>query len=160
MFDDNVGRRRLLFSVHTLSLLIFTFSRINELKLGSHVFYRDRNLRQHSSNIQLFSREAAYTRRYRCILIYPNSDHTHYPMRSDNKEFGVWCVVGSPVWKPRDMLSESVGGGGAAAGAGTATTAANTALSAPTTLPRSQRPAPRAHHLSASRKSLAPDHRH
>lgn len=63
------------------------------------------------------------------------------------KEFGVWCVVGSPVWKPRDMMSEGVPGGAGAP-------------SAPTTLPRSQRPAPRAHHLSASRKSLAPDHRH
>lgn len=71
------------------------------------------------------------------------------------KEFGVWCVVGSPVWKPRDMLSEA---GGAGVGAGTA--AAGSAPAAPTTLPRSQRPAPRAHHLSASRKSLAPDHRH
>ncbi|XP_028031777.1 protein still life, isoforms C/SIF type 2 isoform X5 [Bombyx mandarina] len=47
--------------------------------------------------------------------------------------------LGSPVWKPRDVLSE-----GAAA----------------STLPRPQRPAPRAPHLSASRKSLAPDHRH
>ncbi|CAH2992191.1 unnamed protein product [Chilo suppressalis] len=52
--------------------------------------------------------------------------------------------LGSPVWKPREMVSE----GGAVA-----------TPSAPTTLPRSQRPAPRAH-LSASRKSLAPDHRH
>ncbi|XP_063621476.1 protein still life, isoforms C/SIF type 2 isoform X9 [Cydia splendana] len=61
--------------------------------------------------------------------------------------------LGSPVWKPRDMLSEaSAGAGGAGAAGG--------APSAPTTLPRSQRPAPRAHHLSASRKSLAPDHRH
>ncbi|XP_063361123.1 protein still life, isoforms C/SIF type 2 isoform X22 [Cydia amplana] len=61
--------------------------------------------------------------------------------------------LGSPVWKPRDMMSEaSAGAGGAGAAGG--------APSAPTTLPRSQRPAPRAHHLSASRKSLAPDHRH
>ncbi|XP_038210921.1 protein still life, isoform SIF type 1 [Zerene cesonia] len=47
--------------------------------------------------------------------------------------------LGSPVWKPRDVMSEAAGA---------------------TTLPRSQRPAPRAAHLSASRKSLAPDHRH
>ncbi|CAK1604222.1 unnamed protein product [Parnassius mnemosyne] len=60
--------------------------------------------------------------------------------------------LGSPVWKPRDMMSE--------AGAGAGSAAAPSAPSAPTTLPRSQRPAPRAHHLSASRKSLAPDHRH
>ncbi|KAG7299495.1 hypothetical protein JYU34_016457 [Plutella xylostella] len=63
--------------------------------------------------------------------------------------------LGSPVWKPRDMLSEAVASGamgGAAGGAGGA--------GAPTTLPRSGRPAPRAQHLSASRKSLAPDHRH
>ncbi|CAB3221432.1 unnamed protein product [Arctia plantaginis] len=53
--------------------------------------------------------------------------------------------LGSPVWKPRDMSSEAGGGAG---GAGA------------TTLPRSGRPAPRHHHLSASRKSLAPDHRH
>ncbi|XP_023941483.2 protein still life, isoforms C/SIF type 2 isoform X11 [Bicyclus anynana] len=52
--------------------------------------------------------------------------------------------LGSPVWKPRDVMSE----------------AGPSAPSAPTTLPRSQRPAPRAPHLSASRKSLAPDHRH
>lgn len=70
------------------------------------------------------------------------------------KEFGVWCVVGSPVWKPRDM---SEPGGGGAGGVAASPVAAPTA---PTTLPRSQRPAPRAHHLSASRKSLAPDHRH
>ncbi|XP_037299260.1 protein still life, isoforms C/SIF type 2 isoform X3 [Manduca sexta] len=66
--------------------------------------------------------------------------------------------LGSPVWKPRDMLTEAggagVGGGGGAGGAG------GSGGGAPTTLPRSQRPAPRAHHLSASRKSLAPDHRH
>ncbi|XP_075970604.1 guanine nucleotide exchange factor still life isoform X17 [Anticarsia gemmatalis] len=53
--------------------------------------------------------------------------------------------LGSPVWKPRDMSTEAGGGAG---GAGA------------TTLPRSGRPAPRHHHLSASRKSLAPDHRH
>uniref|UniRef100_A0A2H1V0M9 SFRICE_004898 n=1 Tax=Spodoptera frugiperda TaxID=7108 RepID=A0A2H1V0M9_SPOFR len=57
----------------------------------------------------------------------------------------------SPVWKPRDMSSSAGGGGGGGAGAGGA---------APTTLPRSTRAAPRPHHLSASRKSLAPDHRH
>ncbi|XP_041976632.1 protein still life, isoforms C/SIF type 2 isoform X6 [Aricia agestis] len=51
--------------------------------------------------------------------------------------------LGSPVWKPRDAVSP-----------------APAAPAAPTTLPRSQRPAPRAPHLSASRKSLAPDHRH
>ncbi|KAL0840359.1 hypothetical protein ABMA28_015620 [Loxostege sticticalis] len=56
--------------------------------------------------------------------------------------------LGSPVWKPRDMVGEGGGGGGS-----------SPAPPAPTTLPRSQRPAPRAH-LSASRKSLAPDHRH
>ncbi|XP_064292085.1 protein still life, isoforms C/SIF type 2 isoform X12 [Plodia interpunctella] len=55
--------------------------------------------------------------------------------------------LGSPVWKPRDMLSE-------------AGPSAPAAAPAPTTLPRSQRQAPRALHLSASRKSLAPDHRH
>ncbi|KPJ11400.1 hypothetical protein RR48_15039 [Papilio machaon] len=55
------------------------------------------------------------------------------------------CRIRSPVWKPREV-------------AGEASPAA--AAVAPTTLPRSQRPAPRAHHLSASRKSLAPDHRH
>ncbi|CAG4937706.1 unnamed protein product [Colias eurytheme] len=71
------------------------------------------------------------------------------------KEFGVWCVVGSPVWKPRDVLSEA-GGGGAGGAGGAGASAGGT----PTTLPRSQRPAPRAAHLSASRKSLAPDHRH
>ncbi|XP_035428704.1 protein still life, isoforms C/SIF type 2 isoform X16 [Spodoptera frugiperda] len=59
--------------------------------------------------------------------------------------------LGSPVWKPRDMSSSAGGGGGGGAGAGGA---------APTTLPRSTRAAPRPHHLSASRKSLAPDHRH
>ncbi|XP_069355006.1 protein still life, isoform SIF type 1 isoform X18 [Maniola hyperantus] len=53
--------------------------------------------------------------------------------------------LGSPVWKPRDVMSEA---------------GPSAAPSAPTTLPRSQRPAPRAPHLSASRKSLAPDHRH
>ncbi|VVC99511.1 unnamed protein product [Leptidea sinapis] len=69
------------------------------------------------------------------------------------KEFGVWCVVGSPVWKPREVSGETgVGGSG--------TILPTAAPSAPTTLPRSQRPAPRASHLSASRKSLAPDHRH
>ncbi|XP_049702923.1 protein still life, isoforms C/SIF type 2 isoform X10 [Helicoverpa armigera] len=59
--------------------------------------------------------------------------------------------LGSPVWKPRDMSSSAGGGGGGGGGAGGA---------APTTLPRSTRAAPRPHHLSASRKSLAPDHRH
>lgn len=67
------------------------------------------------------------------------------------KEFGVWCVVGSPVWKPREASGEA----GAAVGLSAAAPAP-----APTTLPRSQRPVPRAPHLSASRKSLAPDHRH
>ncbi|XP_026328741.1 protein still life, isoform SIF type 1 isoform X5 [Hyposmocoma kahamanoa] len=59
--------------------------------------------------------------------------------------------LGSPVWKPRDMLSETGAASGTGVGGGPP---------APTTLPRSQRPAPRAQHLSASRKSLAPDHRH
>lgn len=70
--------------------------------------------------------------------------------KCENEEFGVCCVVGSPVWKPRDLLGEGGSGGGGGGGGG----------AAPTTLPRSGRPAPRAHHLSASRKSLAPDHRH
>ncbi|XP_050342457.1 protein still life, isoform SIF type 1 isoform X3 [Nymphalis io] len=58
--------------------------------------------------------------------------------------------LGSPVWKPRDVASE----------AAAAPAPAPLPAPAPTTLPRSQRPAPRAPHLSASRKSLAPDHRH
>ncbi|XP_061377842.1 protein still life, isoforms C/SIF type 2 isoform X18 [Danaus plexippus] len=59
--------------------------------------------------------------------------------------------LGSPVWKPREASGEA----GAAVGLSAAAPAP-----APTTLPRSQRPVPRAPHLSASRKSLAPDHRH
>ncbi|CAG9560476.1 unnamed protein product [Danaus chrysippus] len=60
-------------------------------------------------------------------------------------------VARSPVWKPREASGEA----GAAVGLSAAAPAP-----APTTLPRSQRPVPRAPHLSASRKSLAPDHRH
>ncbi|KAH9627644.1 hypothetical protein HF086_010796 [Spodoptera exigua] len=122
---------------------------------------------QHSSNIQLFARVRDSRRSVPSVqipsahcaptavrLFKPRSHGTCFidiAIWMPKYKFGVWCVVGSPVWKPRDMSSSAGGGGGGGAGAGGA---------APTTLPRSTRAAPRPHHLSASRKSLAPDHRH
>lgn len=140
MFDENVDRRRRPSGRSAFSFQYRDREPTHSSGSSRALSARAGNLRQHSSNIQLFPantwrsirNEMSKFRRW-------GRPSVRRRQQTSYKEFGVWCVVGSPVWKPRDVLSE-----GAAA----------------STLPRPQRPAPRAPHLSASRKSLAPDHRH